>query len=96
MGKLLYTPAGSPVQELSMAVPQKYVDGDSMGYFDLMLFGDIAVTNGVDLRIGKTITVEGTLWSRSFRNRKGQQIKQTKVIVKNIEGENKNGIPKKR
>ncbi|MEZ4750758.1 MAG: single-stranded DNA-binding protein [Bdellovibrionota bacterium] len=85
---LKYTPTGLPIAELVVAAPQTFLGKDSMGHFEVLLSGDLA--EGVAaLRIGNRIEVEGTLWTRSFKDRKGNKVQETKIIAKAIIGDRK-------
>jgi single-stranded DNA-binding protein len=86
MGVLKYTPSGSAVCEFTMAVPQIYFDKLTIGYFEVLLLGKSAENYRL-LKIGQKITLKGSLWARSFKNRLGQKVNETKVLVESIEGE---------
>lgn len=88
-GGLKYLPSGTPIFELTLAVPQHHFDKASVGYFEVVISGRAAEDINGQYTIGKTITVNGNLWARTYRNRKGAKVTETKVIVENIEGESK-------
>lgn len=64
---------------------QKTPGKDSVGYHELLFFGDIAQLDAEKLRIGSALKVHGSLWSRSYRNRKGAKVTETKILVEAIE-----------
>jgi single-strand DNA-binding protein len=86
-GRLKYTPSGVAVCEFTFAVPQKYFEKESIGYFEVMLVGEDAEERASLLRIGKKLTLTGSLWARTFRNRQGAKVSETKILVELIEGE---------
>ncbi len=86
VGALKYTPSGIPVADFTVAVTQRQLDRDSVGYFEALLFGDLAEEAHPALRIGRTLKLEGSLWSRAFRNSKGIKVSETKIIVQSIGG----------
>lgn len=75
--------------EVVVAVKQTHLDKTNMGYFELVLSNEVAEKWAPKLKIGKQIEVTGTLWSRTFKNRQGTQIQETKILANQI-GE-KNG-----
>jgi single-strand DNA-binding protein len=86
VGVLKYTPSGVPVADFTLAVSQRQFDRDSIGYFDALLFGDLAEGAHSSLRIGKVLSLTGSLWSRAYRDRKGIKVSETKIIVQSIGG----------
>ncbi len=84
LGPLKYTPSGEPIREFLLAVPQTTLGKDSIGYFDLLLFGEIAEFQTESLRIGTSLEVQGALWMRAYRNRKGQKISEVKIVVESL------------
>jgi hypothetical protein len=52
-----------------------------------MLSGAVAEDSAAQLRIGKKLSLRGSLWSRSFKNRQGMKVNETKILVDSIEGE---------
>ena len=86
-GRLQYTPQGIPVYEFVMAVPQEVFGKKSMGPLQMMATGDLAEELAGCLRIGKTILVNGRLWSRVFKNTKDQKVEETRVILESFQEE---------
>lgn len=84
---LKYTPFGTAICEFTIATRQEYLDKKSVGYFDVILIGKVAEERQTELRTGKQVVVGGALWSRSFRDRKGNKVCETKVIANSIEGD---------
>lgn len=85
-GKLAYTPSGLAVLEFTLAAPQRYFDKESVGYFDVLLVGDEAESLASKVRVGRELSLTGSLWTRSFRNRRGEKMIETKVLAKTIGG----------
>ncbi len=87
MGRLKYTPSGTAVCDFTVAVPQIYFDKLSVGYFEMMMTGKSAEDKVDQLRIGKKVKLTGSLWARTFRDRQGRFVNETKVLVDKIEEE---------
>lgn len=85
IGLLKYSPSGVAVREGLLAVNQRTLGKESVGYFELLFFGDVAERDAEKLKIGTALTVEGSLWSRSFRNRKGAKVTEIKIVVASFE-----------
>ena len=86
LGTLRYTPSGVPVSDFTVAVPQRQFDKESVGYFEVQIFGQLAEDQHPTFRVGKRLEIEGTLWSRTYQHRKGIKISETKIIVHSIGG----------
>ncbi len=84
IGPLKYTPSGVPVRDGVLAVNQTALGKESVGYYDLLFFGDIAEKVGDSIQVGSFRSVTGALWNRSYRNRKGVKVSETKVIVESF------------
>ncbi len=80
-GKLAYTPAGVPVLEFTLAAPQRYFGKNSMGHFEVLVVGQTAEDIARAVRIGKRVTLKGGLWTRTFRDRKGTRVTETKILA---------------
>lgn len=80
VGQLKYSPTGVASVEFTLAVPQKVLEVESVGYFEVVLFGPPAEDSAGTIRIGKKLSVRGHLWGRSYRNRQGGKVVETKVI----------------
>ncbi len=86
-GALKYTPSGVAVCDFTFAVPQTYFDKASTGYFEVQVLGKSAEDNAADLKIGKRLRLTGSLWARSFKDRQGRTVNETKVLADVIEEE---------
>jgi len=82
--RLTYTPTGTPICHFMVAVPQRYFEKDSIGYFEVVMVGKLAEEKSEDLKIGRFINIEGHLWNRSFKDRQGRMVRETKIIVEKI------------
>jgi len=60
-----------------------------MGYFNVMAEGTEAQELSTFVRIGKRLDLEGRLWTRTYRNRQGMEIKETKVLFEQLRNETK-------
>ncbi len=85
VSQLKYTPSGKPSLDFTLAVSQKVLDSDSVGYVEVVLFGDCAEDSAQILRIGRRISIRGQLWGRSYKNRQGVKVNETKVICASLE-----------
>lgn len=81
---LKYTPSGTCVGELVLAVQQAHLEKPSMGYFEIVLTGDLARESLSEMKIGDFIQVSGKLWSRSYKNRQGDLVTETKVLADEV------------
>ncbi len=73
--------------EVTLAVKQRYFNKDSMGYFEILLIGDLAEAQHGVLKIGKKVSVQGSLWTRAYKNRQGQKVLETKILAESIGGQ---------
>ena len=80
-----YLPTGTPVFDFTLAAPQRQFEKSSVGYFEVVICGPAA--EAVRLRIGKEISIEGGLWSRTYKDRQGTKVTETKIFVETLEGE---------
>lgn len=81
VGSLRYTPSGVPVGEFVLAVKQSHLELTNMGYFDVVVAGELAERWFTRLKVGAGLDVTGQLWSRTYRNRQGVSQKETKVLA---------------
>lgn len=86
VGHIAYTPTAIPVVELKVAVGQRYFNKDSIGYFEVLVTGDLVDGARQWLRVGRKVRIEGSLWMRAYRNRQGNKVVETKVLAENIGG----------
>lgn len=79
---LRYTPAGQPLLSFTIAVEQHRLDATSMGYIEAEVYGPQAET--WKPRIGTKIELEGELFQRSYKDRRGFKQSEIKVVAKEI------------
>lgn len=91
IGGLRYTPSGTPVYDFTVAVGQRQFDQESIGYYEVLVFGEEAEATHSKLRIGVVLKIDGALWSRNYRNRKGIKVNETKIIAHSIGGNGEKG-----
>jgi len=84
VGTLRYSPSGIPIGEIALAVKQSHLELTNMGYFDVVLMGDLAQHWFSRLRVGLTLEICGQLWSRAYKNRQGISLKETKVLARSL------------
>lgn len=84
VGRLGYTPSGTPVLEFTLAAPQSHFDKRSVGNFEIVLVGEAAEVTSGKLRIGRKLTVAGSLWTRTFTNRQAMKVTEIKIIAAEV------------
>ncbi len=84
VGRVAYTPRGVPVIELTLAVPQKFLELENFGYFEIVAHGEEALSLQDALKIGKVITVEGSLWARRYKDQSQKWLRETKIVLKSF------------
>ena len=84
VGRLAYTPAGVAISEFTLAVPQTYFDKETIGYYEIVMVGKEAEELVGRVKIGRMLTLKGRLWTRSFRNRQGIKMTETKILVSHL------------
>jgi single-strand DNA-binding protein len=82
-----YTPNGTPVATISIAVNSRYKQGDDSKeetlFIDSIVFGKQAETCGQYLSKGRTVLVEGRLRERRWEY-EGQKKSKMEVVASNI------------
>lgn len=84
VGLLRYSPSGVPLGEMVLAVKQSHLELTNMGYFDVLLTGELAERWFSRLKIGTKLEVGGQLWSRAYKNRQGLSLKETKILARTL------------
>ncbi|MBI1861952.1 MAG: single-stranded DNA-binding protein [Deltaproteobacteria bacterium] len=83
VGPIEYTPSGIPTLELGLAARQNLFGREDFGYFEVIATGDNVATAS-KMRVGTAVSLTGSLWQRCYRNRKGQQVSETKVVLNSL------------
>lgn len=78
---LRYTPNGRPLLEVIVAVTQRFLGEETVGYFEVIYSESETPDMVSQLKIGRSVAVEGTLWSRRYRDRSGKMVTEKKVIA---------------
>lgn len=82
-----YTPGGTPVATLRLAVTSKYKQGDEMKedtlFIDAVVFGKQAESCGQYLAKGNPVLVEGRLRERKWES-EGQQKSKMEIVTSNV------------
>jgi single-strand DNA-binding protein len=85
--ELRYTPSGTPVTTLRLAVTTKFKQGDEFKeetlFIDVVVFGRQAETCSQYLSKGRPVLAEGRLQERRWES-DGQQRSKTEVVAQNI------------
>lgn len=69
-----------------LAAKQSQFGKASVGYFEAVLEGKEAENLSLTLKVGSTVRITGSLWMRQYRNRQGEQERETRIIISEIEG----------
>ena len=83
IGRLEYTPSGVPVLSVNIATSQEFLGRNDLGYFEGMFSGERAIL-AKGLKVGMPVRLTGGLWQRKYRNRRGDWLNETKIIVEEI------------
>lgn len=86
VGSLQYSPSGMAILEFTMAVPGRAYGRESVGYYEVVLTGKEAEDSQHSLKIGLTVSIEGSLHHRVYRNRNGIKVNEIKVIFEKFGG----------
>lgn len=81
LGSLKYTPSGTAIRDFTLAVPQRLLEKNSVGYFEAQMTGRPAEERMVGLKVGSALKLTGSLWARTFLDRQGRKVNETKVLV---------------
>jgi len=86
--ELRYTPSGTPVTTLRLAVTSKYKQSDEFKeetlFIDVVVFGRQAETCSQYLAKGRPVLAEGRLQERRWESSEGQQRSKVEVVAQNI------------
>ena len=87
--ELRYTPSGSAVTTLGLAINNKYKQGDEWKedtcFIDCVVFGKRAESCNEYLNKGAPVLVEGRLRWRSWEGQDGQKRSKHEVVANNIQ-----------
>jgi single-strand DNA-binding protein len=85
--ELRYTPSGTPVTTMRLAVTTKFKQGDEFKeetlFIDVVVFGRQAETCSQYLSKGRPVLAEGRLQERRWES-DGQQRSKTEVVAQNV------------
>lgn len=92
--ELRYTPSGSAVANIGLAVNEKYKDGsgdwkDKANFFTIVAWGRQAEVANEYLSKGSPVLIEGKLQQRSWENQQGEKRSVIEVVATNIQFLNK-------
>lgn len=87
--ELKYTPTGTAIATISIAVNHKYTSGgetkEDVSYFDIKVFGKMAEACGQYLSKGSKVFVAGRLSQERWKNSDGQQRSKVVIIAERVE-----------
>ena len=86
--ELRYTPNGTPVASLGLAVSRRYKQGDELKeevcFVDIVVFGKQAEHCGQYLNKGSGIIVDGRLQQRRWETEDGQKRSKHEVVAQTV------------
>ena len=87
--ELKYTPSGSPVATFTLATNESWKDKDGnkqehVEWHRIVAFGKLAEICGEYLRKGRQVYIEGSIRSRSFKDREGNDRTISEVRADNL------------
>ena len=86
--ELRYTPNGTPVASLGLAVSRRYKQGDELKeevcFVDIVVFGKQAEHCGQYLSKGNGIIVDGRLQQRRWETEDGQKRSKHEVVAQTV------------
>jgi single-strand DNA-binding protein len=86
--ELRYTPSGTPVTTLRLAVTSKYKQSDEFKeetlFIDVVVFGRQAETCSQYLSKGRPVLAEGRLQERRWESSEGQQRSKMEIVAQNV------------
>jgi single-strand DNA-binding protein len=84
-----YTPSGTPVARLGLAVNNRIKQGDEWRddpcFVDVVVFGKQAESCGEYLNKGRTILIEGRLQYRTWESQEGQKRSKHEVLADRVQ-----------
>jgi single-strand DNA-binding protein len=84
-----YTPSGTPVARLGLAVNNRVKQGDEWRddpcFVDVVVFGKQAESCGEYLNKGRTILIEGRLQYRTWESQDGQKRSKHEVLADRVQ-----------
>ncbi len=87
--ELRYTPAGSPVCDLSLAVNRRYKQGDEQKeeslFIDVVAWGTLGERMASSLVKGSNILLEGRLRQRQWEDQEGKKRSKYEVVAESIQ-----------
>ena len=86
VGILSYTPSGIAILPMTIAVPQQYLGKKNIGYFQAIISGSLAEERAGEFKIGRKVSLTGSLWTRTYRNRQSISVSETSIIIDSIGG----------
>jgi single-strand DNA-binding protein len=86
--ELRYTPSGTPVASLGLAVSRRYKQGDDLKeevcFVDIVVFGKQAEHCGQYLSKGNGVIVDGRLQQRRWETEDGQKRSKHEVVAQTV------------
>jgi len=92
--ELRYTPSGTAVANLSLALNHFYKQGEErkqeVSYIEVVVFGKTAEACNQYLSKGRPVVVEGRLKQESWQDKEGKKHYRVKVIANSVQFVSKN------
>ncbi len=88
--ELRYTPGGTPVATLGLAVNRVYKSKDGQNqqdtcFVNVVVWGQMAEVSNQYLQKGRQVLIEGRLQFRSWENQQGQKRSVLEVVANNVQ-----------
>lgn len=88
--ELRYTPGGTPVTTLGLAVNRVYKSKDGQNqqdtcFVNIVVWGQMAEVSNQYLQKGRQVLIEGRLQSRSWENQQGQKRNTIEVVANSVQ-----------
>ena len=87
--ELRYTPQGTAVVNITLAINRKYKSGEEtkedVAFVPVVLWGKTAEIVNQYCKKGSPLLVEGRIQTRSYENKDGQKQYKTEVVGENIQ-----------
>jgi len=86
--EIRYTPSGTAVTTLALAVNRRYKQGDEMKdevcFIDVVVFGKQAENSGQYLSKGHGVIIDGRLSQRRWEGKDGQKHNKHEVVAESV------------
>jgi len=82
--ELRYTPAGTAVAKIGIAINDRYKDQDKTVFIDVIAFGKLAETCNEYLQKGRQVLIEGKLSQNRWETEEGEKRSKIEIIAQSV------------